>query len=54
MKDGSEIKPTDVSVGNIYGVEIVGINGYEGSKVTSSATNKLYWGLTKRTSKIAM
>ena len=48
MKDGSEIKPTDVSVGNIYGVEIVGINGYEGSKVTSSATNKLYWGVDKK------
>ena len=48
IKDGSEIKPTDVSVGNIYGVEIVGINGYEGSKVTSSATNKLYWGVDKK------
>ncbi|RGY86187.1 hypothetical protein DW748_11970 [Ruminococcus sp. AM28-41] len=47
-KDGKEVTPTDVTVGNIYGVEIVGINGYEDSKVVSSASNGLYWGVNKK------
>ena len=47
-KDGNEVTPTDVTVGNIYGVEIVGINGYENSKVVSSASNGLYWGVNKK------
>ena len=47
-KDGKEVTPTDVTVGNIYGVEIVGSNGYEGSNVVSDASNKLYWGVDKK------
>ena len=47
-KDGKEVTPTDVTVGDIYGVQIVGINGYEGSKVISNTTNKLYWGVNKK------
>ena len=47
-KDGKEVTPTEVTVGDIYGVQIVGINGYEGSKVISNTTNKLYWGVNKK------
>ena len=46
---GKEVTPTEVTVGNIYGVEITGINGYTGSKVVSQATfNKLFWGVDKK------
>ena len=47
-QSNAAVTPTDVTVGNIYGVQIVGINGYEGSSVVSSATNKLYWGVDKK------
>ena len=48
-ENGKEVTPTEVTVGNIYGVEITGINGYTGSKVVSKATtNKLFWGVDKK------
>ena len=49
-----DVTPTDVTVGNIYGVEIKGINGYKGSTVYTFDTNAtkyekaLTWGVDKK------
>ena len=50
-----DVTPTDVTVGNIYAVEITGINGYTGSSVYTYTTNskdtyakRLTWGVDKK------
>ena len=49
-----EVTPTDVTVGNIYGVKVLGINGYANSGTITtniSATDgseKLVWGVDKK------
>ena len=50
-----DVTPTDVTVGNIYAVEITGINGYTGSTVYTYTTDKddtyakrLTWGVDKK------
>ena len=49
-----EVTPTDVTVGNIYGVKVLGINGYANSgtiTTNTSATDgseKLVWGVDKK------
>ena len=53
-KNKNDVTPTDVTVGNIYGVEIKGINGYKGSTVytfNANASNyekTLTWGVDKK------
>ena len=52
------VTPTETTVGNIYGVKIEGINGYEGSLVATygvdrnnvedSYADKLTWGVNKK------
>ena len=52
----TEVTPTDVTAGKIYGVKIEGINGYEGCTVITDLTNagktsgadKLVWGVDKK------
>ena len=49
-----DVTPTDVTVGNIYGVEITGINGYKNSSVATFAVGAsdyvkgLKWGVDKK------
>ena len=49
-----DVTPTDVTVGNIYGVEIKGINGYKGSTVytfdedATKYEKALTWGVDKK------
>ena len=49
---GATVTPTDVTVGNIYGVKVTGINGYEGSLVATTnnkdGADKLVWGVDKK------
>ena len=49
---GATVTPTDVTVGNIYGVKVTGINGYEGSSVDTTVkkdgADKLVWGVDKK------
>ena len=49
---GATVTPTDVTVGNIYGVKVTGINGYEGSSVATTdqkdGADKLVWGVDKK------
>ena len=49
---GATVTPTDVTVGNIYGVKVTGINGYEGSSVDTTkkkdGSDKLVWGVDKK------
>ena len=47
--DGKYVTPTDVTVGNIYGIEIIGKNGYTNSTVKTyekSATGSHTWDTT--------
>ena len=54
--DNEYVNPTDVTVGNIYGIEIIGINGYTGSTVKTYETTAdghtwdttLTWGINKK------
>ena len=52
-KTGATVAPTDVTVGNIYGVSIEGLNGYTGSSVkttdnTDTYAQTLRWGVDKK------
>ena len=47
------VTPVDTTVGNIYGIKVTGINGYEGSEVVSAYSIKdgfteLAWGVDKK------
>ena len=52
-KTGATVAPTDVTVGNIYGVSIEGLNGYTGSSVKTTDKSDAYaqtlrWGVDKK------
>ena len=51
-KTGATVAPTDVTVGNIYGVSIEGLNGYTGSSVNTKTgdayAQTLRWGVDKK------
>ena len=51
-KTGATVAPTDVTVGNIYGVSIEGLNGYTGSTVNTKTgdayAQTLRWGVDKK------
>ena len=51
-KTGATVAPTDVTVGNIYGVKIEGLNGYTGSSVNTKTgdayAQTLKWGVDKK------
>ena len=49
----TEVAPTEVTAGKVYGVKIEGINGYTGSTVTTDTSKtdgseKLVWGVDKK------
>ncbi len=52
-KTGATVAPTDVTVGNIYGVSIEGLNGYTNSAVNTTDKSDAYaqtliWGVDKK------
>ena len=52
-KTGATVAPTDVTVGNIYGVSIEGLNGYTNSSVNTTDKSDAYaqtliWGVDKK------